>query len=489
LDVDQLIQYLRSFEPDGDFFGPSKSGLATTLTGVVAASPDRYLASAGEFGLLDVEYAHGGLNGIIRAVTSGVEVEWSLVLELCEAIVAHARTTSDGEELDNGWGWARQDVMRLLCLGFEAGHPLTLEHRVRVFAVISTVAEDPYPSPADEERYGPPNMSPDDLALNSVRPRAVDAAVQYAIWIYHQSPDDPLTEVVTLLEEHLDPVADPSVAVRSVFGSQFENLVVLTPTWAAEIVEKVFPSASVERKLWEAAWDAHLWRGLRNKPTWMTMRSQYALAVSRIEPGTDDRRQKSRDHALVQHLVNLYWWGELDLTEGILADLYAVADDDSRHLALETIGRSLAQDGPQLGSDVVDRLLALWDARVEVARTHPSRELSAFGWWFCSSHIEASRRIAGLHDALDLSGSVEPAHMVIEQLGALATQFPHESVELLAAMVEREVEGWRLSLWDDGVAVVIHAGLASSDAATSQMAREVANRAAARGHSAWLEFS
>jgi hypothetical protein len=489
LDIEQLLQYLREFEPDGDFFGPSKNGLAVTLTEVVAANPGRYMSAAGEFGTLDVEYTHGFLSGVIRVLPSGVEINWSDVLDLCEAIVGHPRTTSDGDEIDNGWGWARQDVMRLLCMGFEAVHPLLEEHRERVFAAISAVATDPYPSPADEERFGPPNTSPDHLALNSVRPRAIDAAVQYAVWIYRRNPEDPFTEVIVLLEQHLDPDADPSVAVRSVFGSQFGNLVALNSTWAAGVAEKVFPAAVAQRPLWEAAWDAYLWRGIQNKPTWLTLRGQYALAVSRVEPGTDDRHQTSRDHALVQHLMNLYWAGELDLGEGLLGDLYAVADDDSRHLALETIGRSLAQDGPPLDEVVVDRLLALWDARVEVTRTHPTRELSAFGWWFCSSHIDVDRRIAGLRDALELSGSAEPAHMIIEQLGTLSAQLPHQAAELLAEMVEHEVEGWRLSLWDDGAATVIRAALASSNPATAQVAREVASRAAARGHPAWLDIA
>ena len=489
LDVDELILYLKDFAPSGDFLGPSKSGLGTTLTDVVAANPTRYLSAAGRLGALDVEYAHGVLNGVLRNVTGGAEVEWAHVLDLCEAIVAHPRVAPDGREIEDGWGWVRLDVMRLLCAGFTATHALQDEHRARAFAVIQATASDPHPSPIDEERYGPPNMSPDDLALNSVRPRALDAAVQYGIWIYRRHSDDSFREVTELLDEHLDPTTDPSVAVRSVLGSQFSNLMALDGTWASQAADRIFPAKETYRPLWGAAWDAYLWRGLQNKPTWLALRDQYALAVTRVVPNADDRRQQSRDHALANHLTSLYWAGELPLEEGLMAEFLAIADDETRRQALESIGRGLAQEGPELEPAVMNRLFALWDSRVEAARSTPSTELSAFGWWFCSTRLPAESRIKGVKDALAFSGSVEPAHMVLDQLATLSSEEPRRAADLLAAMVEHESDGWRLSIWDDSATKVIRAAFASSDSEAVRLAREAASRAAARGHTTWLDVS
>ena len=488
LSIDDLVTYLAGFEPSPDFLGPSKGGLALTLTDVVAADPSRYLLEARQLGDLDVEYAHGALNGIVRAQTSGATLDWDLVIDLCETIVSHPRSQTPDDSTVDGWGWARLDVMRLLISGFTGPHPPGDHHRQRIFDLIAAVASDPHPTPAEEDRFGPPNMSPDDLALNSVRPRAIDAAVQYGIWVYQNHPDDPFSEITTLIDQHLDPIADPSVAVRAVLGREFSNLLAFDREWAEAAAARIFPAEEPFRRLWEAAWDAYLWRGLRNKPTWLALRDQYTLAVARLAPGSEDRRDQSRDHALANHLMNLYWSGELTLDKGLLAEFFNTADDETRRLALESVGRGLAQDGPPLEPAVLNRLVALWDRRVQAAQTRSSMELSAYGWWFCSTRLPAERRFDGLRNALTLAGAAEPAHMVIEQLATLATDHPRPAAELLAAMVDHETDGWRFSLWDESAATIIRTGLASPDQDARRAAQEAASRAAARGHLSWLDI-
>ncbi len=84
LSIDDLVAYLGAFEPSPEFLGPSKGGLALTLTDVVAADPSRYLLEARQLGDLDVEYAHGALNGVVRAQTGGEVLDWDQVIDLCE---------------------------------------------------------------------------------------------------------------------------------------------------------------------------------------------------------------------------------------------------------------------------------------------------------------------------------------------------------------------------------------------------------------------
>ncbi len=186
--------------------------------------------------------------------------------------------------------------------------------------------------------------------------------------------------------------------------------------------------------------------------------------------------------------MNLYWSGEFTLDEGLLAKFFNRADDETRRLALESVGRGLAQDGPPLEPAVLDRLLALWDSRVQAAQTRPSKELSAYGWWFCSTRLPAERRFDGLRNALTLAGAAEPAHMVVEQLASLSADHPRSAAELLAAMVDHETDGWRFSLWDESAATIIRTGLASPDDEARRAAQEAASRAAARGHLSWLDI-
>lgn len=487
LDVDELIDHLASFEPSGRLQDPSKEGLASTLMDIVAADPNRYLPFAERFAALAIEYVNGIVHGLNRAVSEGKDIDWDSALCLSEAIV-HRPTTNPEEDGDDRWGRTRREVVHLLSTGFRSAEPLQAEHGERALAIIETVTNDPHPTPADEDKYGPPNMSPEDLSLNSVRSQALEAVIEYGVWKYQRDPDSSFEDVIAIVDRHLDPVKDPSVAVRSVIGRNFSNLVAFDRSWAEGAAERIFPAHKEFRHLWSAAWDGYLGRGLQNKPTWLALRDQYALAVRRVEPDNDGRRQPGRDQALGNHLVSLYWSGEIDLEDGLLADLITVADEKLRRSLLEAVGHGLVPDGPSLEDPVLQRLLALWNSRVAAVRSHPSRELSAFGWWFCSNQIPTDVRLQGLRDALGLSGPAEPARQVVERLANLSSEHPREAAELLGAMAESEDKGWRFTLWDESAAQVIKTGVASGDPEAARLAREAASRAAARGHTQWLEF-
>ena len=488
LDVDGLIDYLASFVPSGGFQDPSKEGLASTLTDIVAADPNRYLPFAERFAALDIEYVNGIVNGLNRAIAEGKDVSWDRTLDLSEAIVHRPVTSPEADDDGDRWRWTRLEVVRLLSTGFRSTNPLRPEHGDRALAIIESVTNDPHPTPADEEKYGPPNMSPEDLSLNSVRSRALEAVIEYGVWKHHRDPDASFEDVISIVDRHLDPATDPSVAVRSVIGRNFSNLVAFDRPWAESAASRIFPAEEELRHLWTAAWDGYLWRGLRNKPTWLALRDQYALAVRRVESGNDERRQRGRDQALGNHLVSLYWSGEIELEDGLLADLLAVADEELRRSLIEAVGRGLVRDGPPLEEPVLQRLLALWNSRVAAVRTNSSGELSAFGWWFCSSQIPLVVRLQGLPDALALSGHAEPAHQVVECLAALSSAHPLDAAELLGAMAASEDDGWRFTLWDESAAQIIKTAVASGDPEAARLAGEAASRAAARGHAQWLEF-
>ncbi|WP_427170976.1 hypothetical protein [Arthrobacter sp. 92] len=487
LEIDELVNYLTAFEPSSEFPGPSKRGLSLTLTDVVAAEPDRYLAAGRRLGDLAVDYVQAIVNGVQRAVSNGKEINWNQVLDLCEAIVDHPRPPATDEGSDNGWGWARLDVMRLLSQGFASSNPPTDNHRRRIFVVIATVASDPNPSPDDEERYGSSNNSP-DLSLNCVRPRAIEAVMRYGVWVYQRHPNDAFIEVTELVAKHLDPREEPSVAVRSVLGSHFGNLVAFNQEFAAQAASRVFPDDERYRALWEAAWGGHLARGMPNRPTWKALQAQYALAVARLEGEGDDGHKHGRTRALGNHLVHLYLAGELRLEDGLIAEFFDKADEEVRRQILEWIGRWLAEEDTSLEPPLLDRLLALWDSRIAAARAAPTKELSAYGWWFCSPRLTTDRRVCGLRDALALSGSVEPAHLVVEHLAALSSEDPRSAAELLVEMVNREENGWRFAQWDESARTIIHNAQASPFAFAQEAAQHAASRAAARGHLAWLEF-
>ena len=126
----------------------------------------------------------------------------------------------------------------MLSAGFESKtSPIPIAERERVWAVLAVLLHDPDPTPLHEERYGGANIGPRTLSLNTTRGQAMHAAVRYGLWIRRSmEADEPeavlreegfasIPELREVLDQHLDPGCDPSIAVRSIYGQWFPWLV------------------------------------------------------------------------------------------------------------------------------------------------------------------------------------------------------------------------------------------------------------------------
>ena len=116
------------------------------------------------------------------------------------------------------------------------------------------MTRDPEPTPDDEAKHDSLSFDPANLAINTTRGEAMNALLQYALWIrrhiekeadaeeliYRGLEDMP--EVRDVLVAHLDPTSEPSLAIRSIYGHWFPWLVLLDDKWAKDHVELIFPA-------------------------------------------------------------------------------------------------------------------------------------------------------------------------------------------------------------------------------------------------------
>ncbi len=195
-----------------------------------------------------------------------------------------------------------------------------LRHRGQVWDLIRTVAADPDPTPEHEERFGGTNMDPLTLALNTTRPRAIFAAAAYGVWLQRllqpsrvggdSVPDDTLfeqaPELAQLLEEHLDPAADPSVAVRAAIANFYANFFVLDPAWTQEQTAAIFPDG--DSPLREAAWGAYVLYTPPYDNLLSSLREVYERSAELAgEPSHDFRWDTPPEAKLGEHLAIFYW--------------------------------------------------------------------------------------------------------------------------------------------------------------------------------------
>lgn len=464
MEVKDLVGFLRSWKPDGGFDRPSYSGLEERLSEAVAAVPDRYAPSASMFcGLYRPGYITALLSGFRRAVEGKKRFGWHAVLDLCRWILDQQIELENPDPLssadDRSWATARYVTTTLMEKAFDENSGLTLRLRRRAWLVIESLTEDFERKENLADDASTTGVSLEDTSLDSTRSNAIEAAIRYALWVCHRSRrQDPkessgfsvVPEVKAVLEHHLNPLYDPSVAVRMVYGKFFPSLVWLDTEWARDNTERVFPRDQRWAHLRRAAWNAYLKFCQPFSNVLDVLRGEYEWAITQL-PFADGPFGKS-DEELAQHLMIYYWWGKINLDDeaNLVQLFFSHASDELCSHAISFIGRSLGPEGSQLSQVLIDRFVRLWEWRVaEVSQSADKhshwREISAFGWWYKSGKLPREWAKQQLHTAIKLVDWIEPEEIVLKQLVGEVHSDPDMVLDCLDRLFHTavETEGWR----------------------------------------------
>jgi hypothetical protein len=403
-------------------------------------------------------------------------------------------------EQDKDWGNARATIAELLSAGFESGNgEIPYDLRADVWDVLSLLTNDPDPTPEHEERYGGSNMNPLTLSINTTRGEAMHAVVRYALWVNRHTKEateseaqvacsfDEMPEVQAILDHHLDPANDPSLAIRAVYGQWLPWLITLDSRWVDQSLTKVFPAEENLRTLRDAAWDTYI---IYNEPynnIFQVLHEEYRHAINRIggEPLQASREPEKPDDRLADHLMIFYGRGILNLEEdGVIAQFYTKAYDKLCAHALWFVGQTLGEEVPP---DVLERFQALWQRRLDAANhaTSPAShiaEMTAFGWLFSSRKFNETWAITQLKNALEISGWAEPDHQVIEYLATLAPAYLALAVDCLSIMVEGDKEGWGIRYWSTHARTILALALSNPNVEIQQSAEALIHQLGARGY-------
>jgi hypothetical protein len=323
----------------------------------------------------------------------------------------------------------------------------------------------------------------------------MEAVVEYALWVRRSLENLPdadhrvaarfqeMPEVEVVLDAHLDPAQDASLAIRAVYGRWFPWLVLLDAQWAGQSVWRIFPNDDADR--WMTAWDSYMSCNEPYNDPFEHLRGQYGQAIEQL--GGTSEGERHRDEHLAEHLMTFYWRGKVNLGEpdSLLIKFYAKADDSVRAEAIEHVGRSLQNTPGTIQPDLLGRFIALWNWRLEQARSVPAthqKELRAFGWCFASEKFESRWAIAQLTEVLKLAGKVDADFLVIERLVVLADRIPLEVLECVRLMINGDEEGWDLYSWEPHLRTILSTAVQSSSTPVKQLAIEIIHLLGTRGH-------
>lgn len=477
-DLDELVEFLGAWKPAPGLGNPTTEGLARKLAAVVATEPVKFADAARTFRELDPAYVWAVLQGL-REASEGYEFDWHGVLDLA----IWAATAEPGAGAAR-WRPARLEAARLVSRGLGQGPAkIPFRFREKVWQVIRPLTDDPDPDrPIAAAVTGGLAESASAQSITTVRGEAMHAVMRYALWVrrdIEKSPDirarlmrgfDEMPEVREVLEAHLDPVADPSAAIRAVYGQWFAFMLMLDNRWASAAADRIFPRDPGLEYLRDAAWEAHVSFSNPYDHLLTVIEDEYSRGVelvNRFESRPENT--VSPENRLAEHLMVYYLRGKVGLDRGgLVGRFFAGASDKLRYHALAFIGRSLKNQEGMLPRDVAMRIQALWERRMLAATSAESlngfeRELSAIGWWFASGKLETSWSAKQLMKVLELGLTVEPATAVIARLKELEVSFSGMKARALSLILAREQDSVNLVAWTEDARTILNEAISSAD--------------------------
>jgi hypothetical protein len=510
MSIDELVEFLRSFTegrpPGSNIDEPSAEGLGRVLTVVVAEEPRKYADAADRFRGLDPTYVRAILQGLRQAPLQDRPFSWSQVLTLCQWAVQQQREIPGRKgrlwDIDPDWGWTRKAIADLL-IDLCNRDQLSQDHRNELWGVFETLTNDPDPTPEDERRLI--GRSPAQYAINTTRGRALQTVIQYASWVRRQAAATPgaesaarnglddLPEVRAVLDRHLDPAIDPSLAIRSVYGEYLPWLHSLDHNWVGQSLSRIFPSG--ESPLWDAAWDTYVTFCPVYDAVFSVLHAEYERAIERLGTGAQEADSGfDPEEKLVDHLLMMYLRGKLTFgdDQSLLSKFYRKATPRLRARAITFVGHVVHDSQEALEEDILYRIRILWEIRLAACKTASDpaalAELLSFGWWFASGKFADTWAFQQLEQVLLLTHQVEPDHMVVERLATVTAAAPAPALNCLRLLIEGDNDGWRVLGWSKEIRTVLQAALHHGDDVTKAAAVDLVHRLGAKGYSQFRDL-
>jgi hypothetical protein len=508
--VDSIIEFLKTWKPSGDWMAPTEEGLASDLQHEVTNSPARFAAEAVRFQTVQPAYIGGLTDGLREAVRTGSTFDWKPVIELSSWVASQpASQFGTYPSRDGGWYWTRASIARLFSTGFDSTTvAIPFDLRYDVWAVMDRLI---HPSLVPEKQAEPAS---DDQAttINSAdrhtaSPEPLLAVIRYALWtkrmLETQGSEvgkdlswlNKMPEVGLVLSEQLKPENSLVTSAHAVVGEQLGRLFDLDREWVSRHLSDIFPDSASDRALGETAWANYLFHWNPSVQLFECVRAYYLRAIERINDAPPKKHfPQDSNERLADHLMWVYWNGNLALDDDLLLKFFSNASDKIRGHALHQIGFSVHSSQAELPPKVNERLRALFDARLEAAKkgdaSKHETELAAFGWWFESAQFRVNWSMNALLEVLILIGKVEVAHLVVERLAHLSSQMPEECAKCISLLSDglSDKDIFEIYGWEKHQRTILSNAIQSGNLNAKKEAIALINRLASRGVSAFADL-
>lgn len=519
MSMDELVDYLKNWRPSGDWMAPTPEGLGSALGSLVAEHPDKFAEDIDRFmdRNMDPTYVRHLISGFCQAIEKGIILPYELVFKLCKWVVDQPREISgrilpdglrDDFEMDIDWQHTRQEITRLFEKIFDDKLKLPYELRNSAWQIIEVLTNDPDPDLEYEEKYGGKNSDPLHISINSIRGKALHGVMRYALWVCRQIKDDILEkerrspsfqdipEVRTVLEYHIDIKKCPfalNQTDRAVFGQWLPQIIHLDTQWVRSNIGWLFPKEKKHKHLRDALWNTYLLYSGLYKQVYDVINDIYRMEIENlVNRATEEDSQERAETRLVEHIIVLYAWEKINLSEDDLVSLFfQTAPAGLTSHAMDFIGRGLFGSNPPEGA-IIDMYKTLWSWRVEKAggiEKIPDVELAAFGWWFASGLCGDDWAFPYLEKTLERTDIEHSKEDVFEHMSSIFKVYPSQSLRCLRLFIDKNNDPWFLAYQKEGgVWEILKQGLSHEDSIVHIDAEDIIHMLGAKGYLQYREL-
>lgn len=419
------------------------------------------------------------IGAMSQAVKMGSDIEISAVLDLCLWVTTCLLDPAN-IHADKYWSWARSEIalfIKAICQATESDSPkYSLEiFQTRLWQLINCLCQ------MKEEASFLLNKDCDprsedyiQIGINSLRGQAVEAALEYARWIFNHfkevegmSDRAELVEVIGLIESLIS-AEDRTPGELAMVGANIPLLYAIDKSWLEEYADNLFPLQSKESSpsgIEWAAWNAFLSSSRPHIEFYRLFKKQFAYAA-RQAPFIQSPKNGSTHnpvYRLGEHLIILYMRGGLqfDTEELSLREFIAKATLDVRDHTIEFVGRVLERH-PEISEEVKKRCIELWELYWTDKGTDDVRNGRGswpFVCWLACRKFPKDWCLTQFERYLQTTKKPEISSWTMEELSWISNADLKKSICILDTIVRSDEEGWHIPGWQDSIYVILESVL------------------------------
>ena len=304
-----------------------------------------------------------------------------------------------------------------------------------------------------------------DHSMNTPRCRALEALVDFGLWLRRSDPTINVPEVTAILEKRLAPAAEYPLALPeyAVLGKNYGRILYLNKAWVTAHKSDLFPRKDFSK--WLAAFDDFLIHNGPSNPTFESLSDDYVFALHNLKQLKE--RHIGGDQLILflgKHLFTLYLWDEYPLTgnQSLLEEYYKVTADDPEHWAslFEYVGRTLWDTNEQLDTSRRNKIFEFFNWRLTAKEP---KELREFTFWLEAKCLDARWRLSAYSKILDVCNAEDMS--IATQIRALCEMLPDYTAEVVAcfAKLTDRFTNESIDFYSGGAESILRAGIENSD--------------------------